>query len=113
MGGFAFSQFGLINIREDTDEEVVESFSPEERRLILQMKDTQRLYQRLARSIAPSVHGTASRCVVKAYECIFSHLLGITLHSLFLCSLFSSYQSYLPFFIYPYQVTKRSNAVSC
>lgn len=51
------SKFGHVNIREDTDEEVVESFTPEERREIIAMKDSPDLYKRLAKSIAPSVHG--------------------------------------------------------
>ena len=53
----AHAQHGKINIREDEDQDAVSNLTDAERNEILEMKNTKRLYDKLARSIAPSVHG--------------------------------------------------------
>ncbi|KAL1495644.1 hypothetical protein AB1Y20_016511 [Prymnesium parvum] len=53
----AESRLGVVNIRSDGDENVMDSFSQAEKEQILKMKRTPNVYDKLAASIAPSVYG--------------------------------------------------------
>ncbi|KAL3921140.1 MAG: hypothetical protein SGPRY_005003 [Prymnesium sp.] len=53
----AESRLGVVNIRSDGDDNVMDSFSQAEKEQILRMKRTANVYDKLAASIAPSVYG--------------------------------------------------------
>ena len=48
---------GAVDIRGDDEEEVVKTFSSQEKREITQMAQDPHLYDKFVRSIAPTVHG--------------------------------------------------------
>mmetsp|Transcript_67534 Transcript_67534/g.201841 ORF Transcript_67534/g.201841 Transcript_67534/m.201841 type:complete len:630 (+) Transcript_67534:95-1984(+) len=53
----AESRLGLVNIRAESESDVMGSFSPSEKEQILRMKHSANVYGKLSASIAPSVHG--------------------------------------------------------
>eukprot|EP00965_Chrysotila_dentata_P077850 2568244-Pleurochrysis_carterae.AAC.2 len=48
---------GLVNIRDDSEESILESFTAAEKDKIEAMRTTPNLYSKLANSIAPTVYG--------------------------------------------------------
>ena len=48
---------GLVSIRDDTEENVIDSFTAQEKDMIERMKLSPRIYENLASSIAPTIYG--------------------------------------------------------